>query len=81
MSRRRFVGQVIKESSDKTVMVLVHQKQRHPLYHKEIQRQKKYMAHDAQNIFKVGSEVVIEESAPFSKRKTWVVLGKVEDIK
>ena len=76
MARRKFVGQVIKKSSDKTVTVLVQQKQRHPLYHKEFIRKKKYMAHDEHNAFAVGLEVIIEESRPISKRKSWVVLSK-----
>jgi small subunit ribosomal protein S17 len=80
MARRQFVGQVIKKSSDKTVTVLVQQKQRHPLYHKEFIRKKKYMAHDEHNAFEVGLEVIIEESRPISKRKTWVVLSKVGGI-
>ena len=79
MAKRQFVGEVVKKSSDKTVMVLVHQRQRHSLYHKEMLRKKKYMAHDEGNLFDVGSVVIIEESRPISKRKNWVVLGKVEN--
>ncbi|ETZ04762.1 MULTISPECIES: 30S ribosomal protein S17 [Holospora] len=80
MAKRQFIGQVVNKSSDKTVMVLVHQRQRHPLYHKEVLRRKKYMAHDEKNEFNVGQVVLIEESRPFSKRKSWVVLGKAENI-
>ncbi|PPE03650.1 30S ribosomal protein S17 [Holospora curviuscula] len=80
MAKRQFIGQIIKKSSDKTVMVLVHQRQRHSLYHKEMLKRKKYMAHDEKNNFNIGSVVVIEESRPLSKRKHWVVLRNVENV-
>ena len=80
MAKRQFIGEIVKKSSDKTVMVLVHQRQRHSLNHKEMLRKKKYMAHDESNHFSVGSVVVIEESRPISKRKNWIVLGRVENV-
>ncbi|ETZ07199.1 30S ribosomal protein S17 [Holospora obtusa F1] len=80
MAKRQFVGQVVNKSSDKTVMILVHQRQRNSLYHKEVLKKKKYMAHDEKNEFSVGEVVLIEESRPFSKRKSWIVLKKVENV-
>jgi small subunit ribosomal protein S17 len=46
----------------------------HPLFKKTVRRSKKFHAHDEENTFKVGDIVRIEESAPISKNKRWVVL-------
>jgi small subunit ribosomal protein S17 len=46
----------------------------HPLFKKTVRRSKKYHAHDEANSFKVGDQVRIEESAPISRNKRWVVL-------
>ena len=46
----------------------------HPVYRKFIKRSKKYAAHDENNQFKIGDEVRIIESKPYSKTKTWTVL-------
>ena len=48
----------------------------HPLLRKTVRRSKKYHAHDENNTYKVGDTVRIEESAPISKNKRWVVLAK-----
>jgi small subunit ribosomal protein S17 len=56
--------------------VEVERRYTHPLLHKTVRRSKKYHAHDENNTFKVGDQVRIEESAPISKNKRWVVLAK-----
>jgi small subunit ribosomal protein S17 len=56
----------------KTVVVLVEDSYRHPLYGKVVHRSKRYMAHDEQNC-QMGDTVQIVESRPISKRKRWVV--------
>jgi len=58
------------------VTVLVHRRVMHPLYKKFIRRSKKYAAHDEANTCKVGDTVRIEECAPISKRKTWMVVER-----
>jgi small subunit ribosomal protein S17 len=58
---------------DKTITVLVDRRIMHPLYKKFIRRSKKYAAHDEANTCVTGDLVRIEECAPISKRKTWVV--------
>ena len=78
MPKRILVGTVVSDKTDKTVTVLVERKVKHPLYGKIIRRSKKYHAHDAENAFKEGETVRIEETAPISKLKTWKVLGRVD---
>jgi len=79
MPRRLLKGIVISDKCDKTVTVLVERRMTHPLYGKIIRRRKKYAAHDESNQFRVGDSVLIEESRPFSKTKTWVVLNSLSD--
>ena len=75
MPKRVMTGTVV---SDKTVVVLVERRVKHPLYGKIIKRSKKYHAHDEANEFKAGETVRIEETKPISKLKTWTVLGRVD---
>ncbi|MCA3256217.1 MAG: 30S ribosomal protein S17 [Alphaproteobacteria bacterium] len=77
MPKRVLQGTVVSDKGDKTVVVLVERKVKHPLYGKIITRSKKYHAHDEANAIKAGETVRIEECAPISKTKTWRVLEKV----
>jgi len=72
-SRRRLIGTVISNKMDKTVVVTVGRKFRHPLYGKVVQETKRFMAHDENNDCEIGDEVVIVESRPISKNKRWAV--------
>ena len=78
MPKRVMTGTVVSDKTDKTVVVLVERRVKHPLYGKIIKRSKKYHAHDAENAFKEGETVRIEETAPISKLKTWKVLDRVD---
>ncbi len=71
MPKRILTGTVVSDKNDKTIVVLVERKVKHPLYGKIIRRSKKYHAHDENNIVKAGEIVRIEECAPISKNKTW----------
>ncbi len=71
MPKRILTGTVVSDKSDKTIVVLVERKVKHPLYGKIIRRSKKYHAHDENNVIKEGQIVRIEECAPISKNKTW----------
>ncbi len=71
--RRRLVGQVVSNKMQKTVVVLVRQTRQHRLYGKVIQVSKRYKAHDETNACKVGDQVRIVESRPYSKDKHWAV--------
>ena len=76
MPKRVLTGRVTSDKMDKTVTVLVDRRVMHPLYKKFIRRSKKYAAHDAANLCKVGDTVRIEECPPISKRKTWLVIER-----
>jgi small subunit ribosomal protein S17 len=80
MPKRVLTGTVVSDKTDKTVVVKVERKVKHPLYGKIIRRSKKYHAHDEGNAFKSGEVVRIEECAPISKLKTWKVVEKVGGV-
>lgn len=74
MPRRVLQGVVVSDKMQKTVVVQVDRRIKHPLYKKTIQKSKKYAAHDEEGRFKVGDKVEIIESAPISKSKCWTVV-------
>jgi small subunit ribosomal protein S17 len=74
MPRRVFLGKVVSDSCDKSIVVRVTRRIMHPIYKKFIKRSRNFMAHDVFNSFKIGDLVRIRESKPFSKRKTWEVI-------
>jgi small subunit ribosomal protein S17 len=76
MPKRILQGTVVSDKNDKTIVVEVERRYTHPLLKKTVRRSKKYHAHDEGNVFKTGDQVQIEESAPISKNKRWVVLAK-----
>ena len=77
MPKRVLTGTVVSDKADKTVVVRVERRVKHPLYGKIIRLSKKYHAHDAANEFHVGGIVRIEECAPVSKLKTWKVVDRI----
>ncbi len=74
MPKRVLQGVVVSDSCDKTVIVRVERRVMHPVYKKFVSRSKKYAAHDADNRYRAGDPVKIEESRPISKRKRWIVI-------
>ena len=77
MPKRVLTGTVVSDKGDKTVVVRVERRVKHPLYGKIIKLSKKYHAHDEGNAFHLGEQVRIEECAPISKLKTWTVTERV----
>jgi small subunit ribosomal protein S17 len=77
-SPRTKVGTVLGEKMDKTVVVVVTRRVKHPLYKKYLNRKRKFKAHDAKNECQVGDKVLIAESRPLSKDKRWRVLKRLE---
>jgi small subunit ribosomal protein S17 len=71
--RRRLIGRVASDKMDKTVVVEVERRKRHRIYGKVLKRTQKYMAHDEENVCRIGDLVRIVESRPLSRRKHWVV--------
>jgi len=76
MTKKILKGTVVSAKNNKTIVVEVTRKFKHPFYEKIIKRSKKYHAHDEKNKFKEGEEVSIIETKPISKKKTWQVLEK-----
>ena len=67
MPKRQLQGTVVSDKNDKTIVVKVERRFTHPVLKKTVRRTKNYQAHDAENRFKVGDIVMIEESKPISK--------------
>ncbi len=76
--RKERIGVVVSDKMDKTVVVLVERRVRHPLYKKEIKKRKKFYAHDENNQCKVGDVVKIMETRPLSKLKRWRVVDIIK---
>jgi|TARA_B100000959_G_scaffold241065_1_gene262679 small subunit ribosomal protein S17 len=74
MTKKELKGIVIKDQNDKTVVVMVKRRYSHPLFGKVITSSKNYQVHDEKNKFKVGDNVKIIESIPYSKKKRWKVI-------
>ena len=77
MPKRILQGTVTSDKNEQTITVLVERRFKHPVLQKTVRSSKKYRAHDAQNQFKTGDTVRIEECAPISKSKRWTVLAPV----
>lgn len=78
-SRRRILlGEVVSDKMDKTVVVQVTRRYRHPRYKKYVQERIRYKAHDEANEAKMGDKVRIIESRPRSKEKRWAIQAIVE---
>ncbi|MBT4686990.1 MAG: 30S ribosomal protein S17 [Rhodospirillaceae bacterium] len=75
MPKRIMQGVVVSDKGDKTIVVRVERRFTHAMYKKVIRRSKRFHAHDPENKFKVGDQVRIEECAPISKQKRWIVLA------
>jgi small subunit ribosomal protein S17 len=75
---RSVTGRVVSDKMDKTVTVLVERSVKHPLYGKVMRRSNKFHAHDENNECHEGDLVIIEESRPLSRTKTWRVSKIVE---
>jgi small subunit ribosomal protein S17 len=77
--RKTREGRVASKSGDKTVVVLIERRVRHPLYGKEIRMSKKVHVHDEENKAAVGDVVRIMETRPLSKMKRWRLLDIVSE--
>ena len=79
--RKTRVGVVSSDKMDKTVVVTVKDKIKHPLYKKIVNRTIKFKAHDENNEWGVGDRVLIMETRPLSKDKRWRVVEIIEKAK
>ena len=70
---KTLTGTVLSDKMDKTVVVMVTRRYKHPVFSKYVSARKKYKAHDERNSCKTGDTVLIEESRPLSREKRWRV--------
>lgn len=79
--RKTRVGVVVSDKMDKTIVVAVERKVKHPLYKKYILRTKKLKVHDENNECGIGDKVEVIETRPISKDKNWRLLNIIEKAK
>ncbi|MCI5790401.1 MAG: 30S ribosomal protein S17 [Clostridiales bacterium] len=79
--RKSRIGLVVSDKMDKTIVVAVVRKVKHPLYKKYITRTKKFKAHDELNQCGIGDKVRIVETRPISKDKCWRLAEIIEKAK
>jgi small subunit ribosomal protein S17 len=77
MPKRILEGVVVSDKNDKTIVVKVERRLRHPVLKKTVRLSKKYHAHDERNEAKTGDVVRIQETRPLSKQKRWELVEKV----
>ena len=75
---RSLTGEVIQNSSNKTIAVLIERKVRHPIYKKYIKKSTKVQVHDEKNECNIGDTVRVIEAKPFSKTKHWALAEVLE---
>ncbi|ERI95356.1 30S ribosomal protein S17 [Clostridiales bacterium oral taxon 876 str. F0540] len=80
-NRKTRIGKVVSDKMDKTIVVAVETKVRHPLYGKTMNRTTKFKAHDENNEAKMNDRVLIMETRPLSKDKRWRLVEIVEKAK
>jgi len=80
LNRKIKIGEVVSNKADKTISVLIKQRKLSKLYKKFFNKTVKIMAHDPQNSCQIGDKVKIIESRPFSKKKRWMFLEKINNI-
>lgn len=73
--KRKLEGVVVSDKGEKTIVVNVVRRYKHPIYHKFVNKSKKYHAHDENGKAKAGDMVTIIESRSFSKLKKWELLS------
>ncbi len=79
--RKTRVGMVVSDKMDKTVVVAIRTRVRHPLYGKIMNRTTKLKAHDENNACGVGDRVLVMETRPLSREKRWRVVEIIEKAK
>ena len=79
--RKKKIGRVVSDKMDKTIVVAVETKVRHPLYGKTMNRTTKFKAHDENNEANMNDRVLIMETRPLSKEKRWRLVEIVERAK
>lgn len=76
--RKVLTGKVVSNKMEKTVVVAVESRVKHPIYQRIIRRTRKFKAHDAENSCRMGDRVKLMETRPLSKEKRWRVIEILE---
>ena len=79
--RKERVGVVVSNKMNKSIVIAVKRKVKHPVYGKFVNRTKKFVAHDEENTCNIGDTVKIMETRPLSKSKTWRLIEIIERVK
>jgi 30S ribosomal protein S17 len=79
--RKTRIGKVVSDKMDKTIVVAVEDKVKHPLYKKIVKRTYKLKAHDENNECNIGDKVKVMETRPLSKDKRWRLVEIMEKAK
>ena len=79
--RKERIGVVVSNKMQKSIVILVDRKVKHPIYGKFINKSKKFMAHDEENTCNIGDTVRIMETRHLSKRKSWRLVEIIERAK
>ena len=79
--RKERIGVVTSDKMDKSVVVSVTRREKHPLYGKFVMKTSKFTAHDEKNECNEGDTVKIMETRPLSKRKNWRLIEILEKAK
>jgi small subunit ribosomal protein S17 len=79
--RKERIGVVVSNKMDKTIVIAVKRKVKHPIYHKFVNRTSKFYAHDEANACNIGDTVKVAETRPLSKSKNWRLVEIIERVK
>ncbi len=79
--RKERTGVVVSNKMDKTIIIEVKRKVKHPIYGKFVNKTSKYYAHDEKNTCDIGDKVLIMETRPLSKSKNWRLVEIIEKVK
>ena len=79
--RKERIGVVVSNKMDKSIVVAVERKEKHPMYGKFVKKTTKFVAHDEKNECSIGDTVRIMETSPLSKTKNWRLVEIVEKVK
>ncbi len=79
--RKERIGVVVSNKMDKSIVVAVARKEKHPIYGKFVKKTTKFVAHDEKNECSIGDTVRIMETRPLSKTKNWRLVEIVEKVK
>jgi len=80
-TRRERVGVVVSNKMEKSIVITVKQKVKHPIYGKFVNKTSKFMVHDEENSCNIGDTVKISETRPLSKNKRWRLVEIIERAK